>query len=186
MGKSGILDKFKAKGFKNFEETSANADIKNACLEYITSKAYKQAKSVMILGKVGSGKTHLAMAIANNLLAKGVMVKYLDYRGFMTQVKQSLIDKDEYQKLIESTKSADVLYIDDLYKGKITDTDINIMFEIINTRYLADLPVIITSELGPSKLIELDEGVASRLMEMAEDYTLISKGENKRLEKWTK
>ena len=124
------------------------------------------------------------MAIANNLLAKGVEVKYIDYRGFMTQIKQSITDREEYQELIESVKRAEVLYIDDLYKGKVTESDINIMFEIINSRYLADMPVIVTSELGPSKLIEIDEGIASRLMEMAEEYMLISKGTNKRLERW--
>lgn len=184
LARSGILDKFKTKSFGNFEETPANADIKKSCMEYVKLRAYADAKSVMILGQVGSGKTHLAMAIANNLLAKGVEVKYIDYRGFMTQIKQSITDREEYQELIESVKRAEVLYIDDLYKGKVTESDINIMFEIINSRYLADMPVIVTSEMGPSKLIEIDEGIASRLMEMAEEYMLISKGTNKRLERW--
>lgn len=184
LARSGILDKFKSKNFGNFVETQTNKDIKNACIGYVKSKAYVETKSLMILGQVGSGKTHLAMAIANNLLAKGVEVKYIDYRAFMTQIKQSITDKDEYQELIESVKRAEVLYVDDLYKGKVTESDINIMFEIINSRYLADMPVIVTSELGPSKLIEIDEGIASRLMEMAEEYMLISKGANKRLERW--
>ena len=184
LARSGILDKFKSKSFGNFVETKTNKDIKNTCIDYVKSKAYAKAKSLMILGQVGSGKTHLAMAIANNLLAKGVEVKYIDYRGFMTQIKQSITDREEYQALIESVKRAEVLYIDDLYKGKVTESDINIMFEIVNSRYLADMPVIVTSELGPSKLIEIDEGIASRLMEMAEEYMPISKGTNKRLERW--
>lgn len=183
LANSGILDKFRSKGFKNFEETEANRSIKQACIEYVKSKAYEKS-SIMLLGQVGSGKTHLAMAIANNLLAKGIAVRYLDYRGFMTEMKQLITDKDEYQERIEIAKKADILFVDDLYKGKITDTDINIMFEIINARYLADKPVIITSELGPTKLVQIDEGVGSRLMEMAGDYVMISKAGNKRLERW--
>ena len=49
-----------------------------------------------------------------------------------------------------------------------------------------DKPVIITSELLPSDMIKIDEGIVSRLMEMSQKYTLISTDKNKRLEHWRK
>lgn len=178
---SGISDKFKSKGFKNFKETADNKNLKASCLEYLKSKAYEDGKSLVIMGKVGTGKTHLAMAIVNNLLAKGVRCKYLEYRSFMSLIKQSMTDKETYQSELDLAKRIDVLYIDDFLKGKVTDADLNIMFEIINARYLADKPVIITTEKNPDEIDQFDEAIGSRIKEMARGYTLISKGENMRL-----
>lgn len=178
---SGISEKFKTKTFSNFQE-GANKELKANCMEYVKTKAYEKHESLIIMGQVGSGKTHLAMAIVNNLLAKGVRCRYLEYRSFMALVKQSLTDRETYQRELDIAKRAEVLYIDDFLKGKVTDADLNIMFEIINTRYLADLPVIITTELTPDAIIKFDEGIGSRIMEMASNYILISQGKNKRLE----
>ena len=60
-----------------------------------------------------------------------------------------------------------VLFVDDLFKGKITDSDINIMFELINHRYFNNLPVIISSECGVGRLLDIDEALGSRLVEMS-------------------
>ena len=183
---SGIYEKFRSKTFSNFEENLANEGVKKACIEYVKTKAYQEGASIMILGRVGSGKTHLGMAIANNLIHDGVFVKYLDYRQFITLIKQMITDKEGYQELIENVKRADVLFMDDLFKGEPTEADKKILFEIINARYLMNNPVIITSELLPSDMIKIDEGIVSRLMEMSQKYTLISTDKNKRLEHWRK
>lgn len=51
-------------------------------------------------------------------------------------------------------------------RGSITSSDINIVFELLNFRYFNNLPVIVSSELCVSKLMELDEAIGSRLIEM--------------------
>ncbi|MGL4760423.1 MAG: hypothetical protein ACRCWG_03110, partial [Sarcina sp.] len=61
---------------------------------------------------------------------------------------------------------ADVLFMDDAFKGKITESDINIMFEIVNHRYLNNMPMIISTELNTDKLLDIDEGLGSRIIEM--------------------
>lgn len=63
-----------------------------------------------------------------------------------------------------------MLLIDDLYKGKITETDINIMFEIVNYRYLNNLPMIISSEHSIEKLLCIDEAIASRIYQMSKSH----------------
>ena len=62
------------------------------------------------------------------------------------------------------------VFIDDLFKGKINESDINIMFEIINYRYLNYLPIIVSSEFSIDKLLGFDQGVGSRIYEMCKDY----------------
>ena len=53
-----------------------------------------------------------------------------------------------------------------LLNGKVTEADINIMFEIINHRYLNGKPLIISSELFQEDLLKFDEAIGSRIIEM--------------------
>ena len=120
----------------------------------------------MLTGQVGSGKTHLCLAIANELMYDGVSVIYMGYREVITRIKQNMMDEVYYNKVISRYKNCRVLMIDDLFKGSITSSDINIVFELLNFRYFNNLPVIVSSELCVSKLMELDEAIGSRLIEM--------------------
>ena len=122
--------------------------------------------SIAFMGQVGAGKTHLSLAIGNNLMKKNIGVRYMQYREAITGLKQNMIDEDYYQKEMNKYKGASVLLIDDLFKGKINDTDLNIMFEIINFRYLAGLPIIISTEFSTDKLMDFDAAVGSRIIEM--------------------
>ena len=133
-------------------------------------------KSIIFVGQVGSGKTHLSMAIANSLMEKGVGVLYMPYRDNIISIKQNMMDSVYYNKMMNRYKSARVLFIDDLFKGKITDSDVNIMFELINHRYFNNLPVIISSELSVSRLIDVDEALGSRLVEMTKGRVVELRG----------
>ena len=67
-------------------------------------------------------------------------------------------------------KNAKVLLIDDLFKGSISKSDINIMFELINYRYFNKLPVIVSTELSIENLVNIDEALGSRLIEMSKYF----------------
>lgn len=175
LEQSGISDAFRKKTFNNFKYEH-HMELMNA---FLKAKTYvkefditKENDSIAFCGVVGSGKTHLAVSIANELLDTAVGVMYMPYRHSITNLKQFITDSDKYQKEIDNYKNAEVLFIDDLFKGKITESDINIMFEIIDYRYFKGLPVIITTEKSMSELISIDEAVGSRLFEMCKDYTV--------------
>lgn len=65
---------------------------------------------------------------------------------------------------------ADVLYIDDFFKGKISETDKTLAFDIINYRYNNSLVTIISSELLLQELIDVDAAIAGRIKQMSADY----------------
>ena len=50
-------------------------------------------------------------------------------------------------------------FIDDFLKGRTTESDVNIVYEIVNYRYNNNLPVIISTEKKPSELIDFDERI---------------------------
>jgi DNA replication protein DnaC len=103
--------------------------------------------SIMFCGQPGSGKTHLSIALALNFLDKNIKVVYMPYRDNITKIKQNMLDNDYYKKMISNYQLCEILLVDDLYKGKINDTDINVMFEILNYCYLNHLPIIVSLNL---------------------------------------
>lgn len=178
---SGISYEFRKKTFESFNYAYdvQTVDAYNKARSYVNNfKNIKDTKSnsIMFLGQVGSGKTHLSLAIANKLMNDGLGVLYMSYREVITYIKQNITDGEEYEKTLRKYKNAKVLLIDDLFKGNITKSDINIMFEIVNYRYFNNLPMIISCEKNIDDLLDIDEAIGSRLVEMSESYRVEMKG----------
>jgi len=132
----------------------------------------KRQNSIILCGQVGSGKSHLSIALALNFINKKIKVVYMPYRDVITKIKQNMIDDEYYSKTISRYQTCEVLLIDDLFKGKINETDVNIMFEIINYRYLNYLPIIVSSEFTTERLLSFDESIGSRIYEMCKSYII--------------
>lgn len=141
-------------------------------------------------GQSGAGKSHLCSAIAIDLLRHGKEVKYMLWKDDSRKIKN---DNFEGGNLIDYYKSVEVLYIDDLFKvGKSygeeiqrpTAGDINIAFEIINSRVAQKKKTIISSESTILEIFDIDEAIAGRIKQMCGDYCLnISKGVGKNYRK---
>lgn len=146
---------------------------------YLRFKNIEKTKhnSILFCGQPGSGKTHLSIALANNFIEKdGKKVIYMPYRDVITKLKQNIIDKEYYKSLVSKFQQADILLIDDLFKGKVNETDINIMFEIVNHRYINKLPMIVSTEYFIEDILAFDEAIGSRVYEMAKDFIVEVKG----------
>lgn len=129
-----------------------------------------------LLGRPGAGKTHLLMATANSLLEKGTEVVYFPWVEGCADLKSSF---DLLAEKIQKLQTVEVLYIDDLFKGRERPTDFQLeqIFAIINYRYLNRLPVIISSEWTIARMCEFDEATGSRINEMCRDYKVVLDGE---------
>lgn len=128
--------------------------------------------SILLCGQPGSGKTHMAAALAVNFINKGMKVEYMPYRDVITKIKQKMRDEEYYSKEIDRFQKCDILLIDDLFKGKVTSYDINIIFEIVNYRYLNHLPLIVSTEHNPEELLNFDEACSSRICEMCRSFSI--------------
>jgi DNA replication protein DnaC len=174
------LEKFKVE--KPFQELMFNT-----AQRYL---AHGNDKWLAFLGASGSGKTHLCSAVAIELIKRGNKVKYMLWKDDSRKIKNDNFDGDG--TLIEAYKNVDVLYIDDLFKTgksegglqKPTAGDINLAFEIINSRVAQKKITIISSESSIDDLFDIDEAVAGRIKQMCGEYCLnISKGEGKNYRK---
>lgn len=179
LKRSGISEEYLKFNFKQFKPNSkVTTHAKNKAVDYVMKFVEikkERSNSIAFLGKVGSGKTHLSISIANALMNQGIVVLYMQFRDAITALKQNVIDEAFYQEQIRRYKNAKVLLIDDLFKGslrqgKVNESDVSIMFEIINHRYLNKSPIIISSEYGPEEILEFDEAVGSRILDMCKNF----------------
>lgn len=170
MEKSGILES----DIKNIDDfkTFDNQNLKKLKLKAIDyCKNFNDFKnSILFFGGSGKGKTMLGLAISKKIM-ENYPVLYMPYREDIVKLKRMII-KDEYTGMINDYKSISVLFIDDLFKGKISESDINIMYEIINYRYTKKLPMIISTEKTIDELVEIDEAIAGRIVEMCRNYIM--------------
>lgn len=164
----------------------------DTALQYVAD-GVKDGKWFFANGAVGSGKTHICTAIAAKLLYQ-MPVIYMTWPEVNDKIKAVVNDPEEYARIINPLKNVDVLYIDDLFKPAIgrdgqpeppTPADIRRTYEIINHRYINRMPTIISSERYDSELVDIDEAIGSRIIEMSKGYCLTIErgaGKNHRME----
>lgn len=183
---SGISEAFQKKTLENYiPKKEIQALAKKTAREYIDNYGEEQKEkgnSIGFFGQVGSGKTHLSIAIANELMKKNIGVLYMQYREAIMKIKQVANDELAYTQEINKYKTAKVLLIDDLFKGAtkngyVNDADLRAVFEIINFRYLKNAPIIVSSEYGAKELLEFDEAIASRIIQMCKGRFIELKGQ---------
>lgn len=172
MEKSGLKNIIREKTFEIFAATESwQKAIKAGAIDY----ANKLEGWLLLCGQSGSGKTHLCTAVCRQRLLWGDEVRYMPWRDKVAELKTLSLDNERRAEIINSYKTAEILYIDDLYKvGRAVDgssnptgADIGLAFEIINYRYINHLPTIISTEKTPQELVEIDEATGSRIIEMA-------------------
>lgn len=149
-------------------------DMKSKAVDYIRNATHEW---FLALGQSGCGKTMLCSAICNQRLREGRVVKYIIWSEFMTVIKAIKCDEDRTRHYHEYLK-ADILYIDDLLKGNPTDYELKIAFQTINYRYNNKLPTVISSELLIDDLRRLDDAIASRMYQYAQDRFTIQVGKD--------
>lgn len=167
LSRCGLSEAFKEKTFGNYVcESQPQVKAKHQVLKFC-SEFSKNNSSLILSGRPGTGKTHLGIAAMLRLIEGNVSCKYVEYNNMIVSLKQSIMDEENHLREMEKYLSPRVLFLDDFLKGKTTETDLSYIYRIVNTRYLQQKPMIISTEKSVREILYFDEAVGSRLMEMA-------------------
>lgn len=133
-----------------------------AAYEHARRYAEHPENWLVLHGGVGTGKTHLAAAIANERLAHNEPVLFVVVPDLLDTLRSAFSPTSEttFDERFEQVRSAPLLVLDDLGAHSTTPWAQEKLYQIINFRYNTRLPTVITTNY---RLDEIDERVRSRL-----------------------
>jgi DNA replication protein DnaC len=166
----GGLDALDDKTFENFNPRGFTVtDQQQASLQmaYDYSKAFAENPDgwLFLSGTYGSGKTHLAAAIANYQLEQGGRVIFVTVPDLLDHLRSGFRTGDDGEDDLDfdEVRSIPLLILDDLGTESPTPWALEKLFQLLNFRYQRRLPTVITSN---HEITELEPRLRSRLADV--------------------
>jgi DNA replication protein DnaC len=147
-----LMDKkFENLHFSSLQQTKFNERPLKIAHRYVErfDLMYQKCQGMLFYGPPGTGKSYLAAAIANELME---MQKSIIMTSFV-----KILDKTaESESLVDSLNQADLLIIDDLGAERETSYALERVYNVIDSRYRANKPMLLTTNLGVDELKNSD------------------------------
>ncbi len=186
LSQSGLGKRFQERTFENFAIDSTNKEAHCAAITFINN--FPKTKGLLLTGSVGVGKTHLAAAIANELISKLYVVMFGSSADIISRMKQTFHTDESELDIIDALANVDLLVLDDLGKEKASDYTSTIIYQLVNRLYEDEKPILVTTNFMSEPFIERmgekGEAIVSRLAEMC--TPVLMEGPDWRVEKGEK
>ena len=108
-------------------------------------------KSLYIHGPYGDGKTHFACALAKSLVDMGQYVRFENSKRIITEIQGTYAGGAT--DVMDRCYNCKVLFLDDLGKEQPTAYSISMLYEVIDARYAAAKPMVVTSNFARDELL---------------------------------
>lgn len=160
VSRAGIPDRY--------AEVDAQAGPKYAAAADMYADALLKGRSVIAYGPVGTGKTWFACYLALKALRAGRSVRFTTTTAMLQSIRDSYDGGVNERALMHRYIDPDVLVLDDLGQERATEWALELLFNVINERYNARRPTVVTLQRRPSEAMahfaECDKTKAYALM----------------------
>lgn len=162
---SGINARFLRRTFDTFELTEHNRKAYKAAKAYADTFESKRPgannpdpgrNGLFITGGKGVGKTHLAASIANQIMSQGTAVICMTMIDLLDEIRKTFDPaiQTTSSSVLAVYKDVPLLIIDDMGKETPTEWAVSTIYNIINGRYEAFMPTIITTNYSDEQLVK--------------------------------
>ena len=112
-------------------------------------------ESLLIWGKPGNGKSHLAAAVCHEIRAKGFIPVFQTMPELLERIRNTFNKKshESEREIMDALRECDLLVLDDIGAEKVTDWVLDVLFRIIDGRYRNKKPTMFTTNFSPTDLL---------------------------------
>lgn len=157
-----LPDRYVECGFKNYAASIKPMKIaKDQCLEFAHKFLAGKTKNLIMTGRTGTGKTHLACAIARNILTKGGFARYITSEDMANNIASAWTRPDDSEaSAIYRFTEYDLLIIDEYGLHDQHENRLRLVHKVLYSRYDSKKPTVLISNLTTK---ELRENLGDRL-----------------------
>lgn len=176
------------KTIEEFDFTFQSSVQRKALGRFLGPELVSEARSVILLGEPGRGKTHLAIAFAYKAIQNGYSARFSTAASLLNDLHGAMRDGD-VEAALDAYVAPDVLIVDELGYLSYGPDAANLLFQVVDRRYLARRPLLITSNKDPAGWgtvlhdHELAHAIVDRLLERGEIVWLRGKSYRNRSER---
>ena len=145
-------EKLRGVTFSTFSVTPENQKVFTAARRYVErfNDMYAAGQGLLLHGPVGTGKSYTAAVIANELMNR----KHSAIMTSFVKLLQNMSGLSEDGEYIDKINRAKLLIIDDLGTERETDTALEKVYNVIDSRYRSHKPIILTTNLSMKEIKE--------------------------------
>ena len=175
IAESGIGKLIEKQSFDNFDlsvyafdesvHTKMRANL--AAAKNYVKNFDKERENLLLIGKTGTGKTHISTAIARELIHKGYDVIYDSAQNIISDFEADRFRSGygSYEPKSDKHLECELLIIDDLGTEFASQFTLSTIYNLLNTRQNKGLSTIISTNLSPDELAKrYEDRVYSRII----------------------
>ena len=172
---SGIGNLIEKQSFDNFDLSWYKDDPQNqermkmnlAIAKNYCENFHKSKMNLLLIGKTGTGKTHISTAIAREIIDRGYDVIYDSVQNIIADFEDDKFRRSYNNDELKAEKylECDLLIIDDLGTEFSNQVTISCIYNLLNTRHNKGLATIISTNLNAEELArKYEDRIYSRIV----------------------
>lgn len=166
----GIPPRFRSRRLKNYQAVTDKQRMARKMVADYTERLLSGAVcgGLVLTGNPGTGKTHLACAVANAYQKQDKTVAFMSVAAMIRKIRESYRPDSAMTEgeAISAFRDIDLLLLDEVGRQKGDEKEINLLMEVINERYGWEKPTVLISNLDLGKMNSLlGEPIIDRMRE---------------------